>query len=549
MLRYQSSQISSQTTLENPKIEIDLNKISLYFDSRGLSFWQPFIMQKITLLGTLSEGGRYFQAFSGYIKINSEIDLIEHLIRLIGFDKLIDDDYLAPISNSEKIHANKAESYDQNSHQSEMQSSQQNNHSLIEKNDSLGGYINSKKYKNLVSIRNFLAKSGFLETVTRPFVEEDGLILENSAIKLINPNSSLKPYFRDNLVFSQLEVIAAGLQKGYKNQPIFEIAKVYHLEKSGANKHNASNIQTKNVNQNQDQNQNRGQILEKDIEKEVEGDIKHLQNGGLAGLKANSKDASSTESNSKEVNSKQTSSDNFESDKLFETDSLKSGYQIGLMAFDLDPYFWTSLIKDYLQNLDLDFDDLIATQTENKFGSGYLYNLYSFEGEQKDTQKDTQKPKLSESLVVNLQEILEKGGEDSEKQACTKECLLSFSLIEINNKTKKKMGLPIQKKLWSLTVNLYNSLDLSFRDSPKYKDAGSYPKIKRSYNLKTNLNWKTLKEVIQKITIPDVDIQLNPLEKIDQQTLFEAVFSADRNLSKEEIGLWENKLFELVLQA
>lgn len=440
MLQYQSD----QKILDNPKIEIDLQKISLYFDSRGLSFWEPFILKKIALLGTFSADKKYFQAFSGYLKINSEIDLIEHLIRLIGFDFLIADDYVAPVYYNEKIitQAKNTDSKKTADQQSRVDNNNENSNEVAEKvsknsQDRVwSGYINSKKYKNLIAIRKFLAKIGFIETVTRPFVEESRLLLGPAkAIKLINPNSSLKPYFRDNIISSQLEVISNGLQKGYKNQPIFEVARVYRLADGSTQIH-----------------------------------------------------------------------------------ELTSDYQVGLIAFDLEPYFWTSLIQQYLQNLSQDsnlgLENMNISKAENQFGSGYLYSLAELNN--------------SEFPVSD-----------------SAETMVDFLLLEINNKTKKKMGLPIQKKLWSLTVMLKKSLDLEFRDTLRYKDASNYPKIKRSYSLQTDMLWKELKQKVSEIELNGIQIQINPIEKQDQKTVFEVIFSSNRNLSKEEILDWENKLFEI----
>jgi phenylalanyl-tRNA synthetase beta chain len=168
----------------NQRIELDLAYIADRLDGRGFKYWKPILEQKLELIGKYEYGILTTEAF--YSNLQTQEDVLEELMRLIGFDGL---------------------------------ESQQLTLTSGQKND--------KTWTKLLQIKELMVLYGFDEVMTRPFVGESKLVDRSLVSSVIKPYRTTEPYLRDSLLFSLLDCIALNIKEGYKEPRVFEVNKVF----------------------------------------------------------------------------------------------------------------------------------------------------------------------------------------------------------------------------------------------------------------------------------------------------------------------------------
>lgn len=169
---------------ECSRIPIDLEYLADRLDGRELAYWQPIIEQKLQHLGNYENGVLITEAF--YSNLENQQDVLEELIRVIGFENLEPQ----PLSLST---ANRQ----------------------------------SKKYSKLLILKQILVDFGFDEVITRPFVGENKLISKDQSAHVIKPYRSTEPYLRDNLMYPLIDVVSNNVKEGFKEPRIFEVNNVF----------------------------------------------------------------------------------------------------------------------------------------------------------------------------------------------------------------------------------------------------------------------------------------------------------------------------------
>lgn len=173
-------------------IKVDFAYLSSRLDARPVDYWQPILTRKLKFLGKFDSQTNTLKFNRFYQRIGNQDELLVELIRMIGFDNL------------------------------EPQSL-----SLTGAN-----HINPV-FENLNQFKNSLLEFGFDEVITRPFVSENEMYNPQNGVKLLNPSSSLQPYYRDNLLGSLLNSFSVNLNRGEKDVRIFEINKIYSKDEKG----------------------------------------------------------------------------------------------------------------------------------------------------------------------------------------------------------------------------------------------------------------------------------------------------------------------------
>ena len=118
-------------------------------------------------------------------------------------------------------------------------------------------------------------------------------------------------------------------------------------------------------------------------------------------------------------------------------------------------------------------------------------------------------------------------------------------IIEVSNKTKKLFGLPLNKKVFLLTVNLPSQIG-NFDSYSSYQDESPFPTIRRSYNLiipKAEL----ASNIINNIKVIKVDFAVNidtieriAIDEITDKLLLDIKYSShDKTLTNKEIEVIE----------
>jgi len=188
--------------LENNNINLDLDYIIERMDGRDKNYWLEIVSQKLSIIGDYENCVLKLNIF--YNRIRTQEDVLAEIIRLIQFENL-EPQQLEFTTKSTPI-------------------SDFNKKQLWKKN-----------------IVNF----GFYETITRPFLSENELLLsltkspkkedaekENAEtpFQVLNPYSSLQPFFRDSLLPSLLISTAKNIKRGEKDINLFEAGQVYTLK-------------------------------------------------------------------------------------------------------------------------------------------------------------------------------------------------------------------------------------------------------------------------------------------------------------------------------
>jgi phenylalanyl-tRNA synthetase beta chain len=188
--------------LENNSINLDLDYIIERMDGRDKNYWLPIVSQKLSVIGDYQNGVLKLNIF--YNRIRTQEDVLAEIVRLIEFENL-------------------------QSHQLEFTT----------KSTPMSDFDKKQLWKK--SIVNF----GFYETITRPFLSENELLLSltkstnteeseqektEKPFQILNPYSSLQPFFRDSLLPSLLISTAKNIKRGEKEINLFEAGQVYTLK-------------------------------------------------------------------------------------------------------------------------------------------------------------------------------------------------------------------------------------------------------------------------------------------------------------------------------
>lgn len=169
-----------------PRIAIDWKALSESIDSRGDEYWTPLIKNKLELLGSLENNTFLPNVF--FSNVQSEVDVLEDVVRLLDYDTLTKD-----VINT--ISPNKFD----------------------------------LTFESMYAIKSKVIQYGFQEVITRPFVSESDLRSStfDTSIQLLNPYNSLLPYIRDSHIPSLLTVLGDNVVRGEKDSKVFEFGYVY----------------------------------------------------------------------------------------------------------------------------------------------------------------------------------------------------------------------------------------------------------------------------------------------------------------------------------
>ena len=135
--------------------------------------------------------------------IKKNIDLIEEVIRIHGYDK-IRTNYPITSPNEQKIIAN--------------------------------SQIN-KKYTVIKKIKKTMISNDFNEIITFSFqsIKAHELLNGDASLKISNAISEDHAFMRSSMLFNHLESLENNRKKGFKNLSVFEIGPIYHNSKSQEN--------------------------------------------------------------------------------------------------------------------------------------------------------------------------------------------------------------------------------------------------------------------------------------------------------------------------
>lgn len=162
------------------RIPIDIKRLADQLDDQGLDHWKPIIESKLQLLGNYEHGTITTEAF--YSNIETEQDILEELLRLVGYDSLQPQSLITGQAKSQ-----------------------------------------SSNYSKVLFLKHVLTDFGFDEVITRPFVSEDRLEDVQKAPRLIKPYRSNEPFLRDSLLGSLVDLLSQNIKEGHKEPRIFEI--------------------------------------------------------------------------------------------------------------------------------------------------------------------------------------------------------------------------------------------------------------------------------------------------------------------------------------
>jgi len=179
-------------------------------------------------------------------------------------------------------------------------------------------------------------------------------------------------------------------------------------------------------------------------------------------------------------------------------DQIQISLDLVLVGVSPDPYFWTSLVFYLANKMQLN-DQPRITKALNSMGQTTQYTFNS----------------------------------------------TTFDLIQVSNKTKKSLNLPINKDFWSLSIKLNNWFKIVARYR-HYQDLSNFPVIRRSYtiDISPSFTWQDMSKVLESVSIPNCQISwdatgrtiINSQDKLSYAVEF---VSYSRTLSGVEIEEWE----------
>ncbi len=207
------------TSFENNKLDVKLDYIIERLDERGVDYWKETVVTKLSKIGDYYLDNLQFNIF--YNRIRTQEDILAELVRLIGFENLQPSYIQFKTTPTENSDFNKKQNW-----------------------------------------KKTLVNFGFYETITRPFLAENELLLnlnnnnnkndsansgedkkeksdtdsndklkgDYQAFEILNPYSSLQPYFRDSLLPSLLQSTSKNIKHGHKEINMFEASQVYFLQ-------------------------------------------------------------------------------------------------------------------------------------------------------------------------------------------------------------------------------------------------------------------------------------------------------------------------------
>jgi phenylalanyl-tRNA synthetase beta chain len=174
---------------DQPVITLDLNYLASRLDGRGMDYWRPIILEKLSHLGLVKDNLLLPNQF--YSRLEQQEDVLSEIVRLVGFEAL--QPQFLPTSSWPR---------------------------------------ENPQIKTVQQIQDVVSAYGFHEIITRPFVAGQELVQEwlkkddLKAFKLVNPYNSLEPYLRDSLLPSLLKSGSENILAGQKIM-LYEINKIY----------------------------------------------------------------------------------------------------------------------------------------------------------------------------------------------------------------------------------------------------------------------------------------------------------------------------------
>ncbi len=128
-------------------------------------------------------------------------------------------------------------------------------------------------------------------------------------------------------------------------------------------------------------------------------------------------------------------------------------------------------------------------------------------------------------------------------------------LIQIKNSIKKSFEFPLDKTVWYISLDISN-WDKKVQTYKNYFDESIYPSVRRSYSFVVNENvfWNEMKEVLEKQKIDEVEIRINPKERLvidgEEVMNFEVEFvSYQKTLDGDEIETWETETQKFLAES
>lgn len=172
-------------SLKPVSFDIDTLKLASRIDSRGSAEWLPVLEQNLNIIGRFENGSFTRELF--YSNLTDTEDVLEDVIRLIGFDNL-QDEFVTSSMTAKK----------------------------------------SKVVTAPLELKKIFTTHGFDEVITRPFVAKDELRDPENVLEITKASSSLAPFVRDSLFPSLMQTLTKNVLSGHKKASIFELNRIYH---------------------------------------------------------------------------------------------------------------------------------------------------------------------------------------------------------------------------------------------------------------------------------------------------------------------------------
>ena len=125
---------------------------------------------------------------------------------------------------------------------------------------------------------------------------------------------------------------------------------------------------------------------------------------------------------------------------------------------------------------------------------------------------------------------------------------ISANLLRIHNKQKRYFGIPLNKEVWYLALDITNWKD-SIEIYPKYRNQTDFPTISRSFSylVDHNLNLNEVLKSIHEIQTNEIEVLIKPIERIYQEdwdilNINVEFISYSRSLETSEVENWEKEL-------
>ncbi len=191
----------------------------------------------------------------------------------------------------------------------------------------------------------------------------------------------------------------------------------------------------------------------------------------------------------------------------------KSTEMFGAVAIQNEPYLLTTLIDEL--TIKLGFDRALTTFEKN------------------------QNPKIGQITIFTLAKNSLEIQNSQQNQ---------IKLFQINNITKKEFGIPLNKVVWYLEMELDSKWQISGYN--QYFDESLFPSVERDYSVQTSKTWQQITKIIQNVE-RDFELQIWPVSyflpqdaekepsKNSKISFKVKLQSKTQTLSKNQVENWE----------